>query len=182
MGQKILYISIHCKSAILHRHMSNSSWRHQPCTIIAPLLYALNCHQAVIPSQTASALSCRMCGMDVDPDDSGSGEEEKDDELWIGDGVKMLPPPMAHSGSSAWGSRRGRCGCLAYGAVLILWNLCVVFASAALLAVVFAAVLSPALLLLYVGFLCHSRVSCLQSTGASSSAIFIECLFTVKPQ
>lgn len=162
--------------------MSNSSSRHQPCKIVAPLLHALNRQRVVIPSQTASALSCRMCGMDVDPDDSGSGEEEKDDEFWIGDGVKMLPPPMAHSGGSAWGSRRGRCGCLAYGAVLILWNLCVVFASAALLAVVFVAVLSPALLLLYVGFLCHSRVSCLQSTGASSSVIFIECLFTVKPQ
>ncbi|XP_075893316.1 transmembrane protein 88B [Nelusetta ayraudi] len=99
-----------------------------------------------------------MCGLDVEPDDGGSGEEDKDEDVWIGDGVKMLPPPMAHSGGSAWGSRRGRCGCLAHGALLLLWNLCVICASAALLALVFAAVLSPALLLLYVGFLCHSRV------------------------
>lgn len=100
-----------------------------------------------------------MCGMDVDLDDGGSGEEEKEEEFWIGEGVKMLPPPVAHSGGSAWGSRRGRCGCVACGAALILWNLCVVLASALLLAVVFSVVLLPAMLLLYVGFLCHSRVS-----------------------
>lgn len=34
----------HCKYTILNRHMSNSSSRHQPCTIIAPLLHALNRH------------------------------------------------------------------------------------------------------------------------------------------
>lgn len=101
-----------------------------------------------------------MCGMDVDMDDGGSGEEEKDEEFWIGEGVKMLPPLVAHSGGSAWGSRRGRCGCVACGAALILWNLCVIVACALLLAVVFSLVLLPALLLLYVGFLCHSRVSC----------------------
>lgn len=102
----------------------------------------------------------RMCGLDVDADDGSSGEEDKDECVWVGDGVKMLPPPVAHSGgSSVWGSRRGRCGCLAHGALLLLWNLCVVSAGTALLALVFTAVLSPALLLLYVGFLCHSRVS-----------------------
>uniref|UniRef100_A0AAQ6IUX0 Transmembrane protein 88B n=2 Tax=Anabas testudineus TaxID=64144 RepID=A0AAQ6IUX0_ANATE len=98
-----------------------------------------------------------MCGMDVDLDDGGSGEEEKEEEFWIGEGVKMLPPPVAHSEGSAWGSRRGRCGCVACGAALVLWNLCVVVASALLLAVVFSVVLLPAVLLLYAGFLCHSR-------------------------
>lgn len=113
-----------------------------------------------------------MCGMDVDLDDEGSGEEEKEEELWIGEGVKMLPPPVAHSGGSAWGSRRGRCGCVACGAALILWNLCVVLASTLLLAVVFSVVLLPAMLLLYVGFLCHSRVSCLQHCGHKLREIY----------
>lgn len=97
--------------------------------------------------------------MDVDLDDDGSGEEEKEEDFWMGEGVKRLIPPVAHSGDSAWGSRRGRCSCMACGAALILWNLCVVLASVLLLAVVFSLVLLPALLLLYVGFLCHSRVS-----------------------
>lgn len=103
----------------------------------------------------------RMCGVDVDlEEDGGSGEEEKEDEFWVGEGVKMLPPPpVAHSGGSVWGSRRGRCGCVACGAALILWNLCIIAASALLLAVVFSVVLLPAVLLLYAGFLCHSRVS-----------------------
>lgn len=116
-----------------------------------------------LPSRSVSG----MCGMDVDLDDGGTGEEEKDEELWIGEGVKMLPPPVAHSGGSAWGSRRGRCGCVACGAVLILWNLCVILASLLLLAIVFSLVLLPALVLLYVGFLCHSRVSCPKSKSRS---------------
>ncbi|XP_068172293.1 transmembrane protein 88-like [Antennarius striatus] len=100
-----------------------------------------------------------MCGMDVEPDNGSSSEEEKDDEFWgAGERVKMLPPPMAHSGGSAWGSRRGRCGCVSCGAALILWNLCVVLVSALLLVTVFSVVLLPAVLLLYMGFLCHSRV------------------------
>lgn len=99
----------------------------------------------------------RMCGVDVDLED-GSVEEEKEDEFWIGEGVKMLPPPVAHSGGSEWGSRRGRVGCLACGAALVLWDIFVVSASALLLAVVFSVVLLPAMLLLYAGFLCHSRV------------------------
>ncbi|KAK7916667.1 hypothetical protein WMY93_012428 [Mugilogobius chulae] len=73
-------------------------------------------------------------------------------------GVKMLPPPVAHSGGSAWGSRRGRCGCMAWGVLLVMWNLCIVVTCALLLALVFAVVLLPAMLLLYAGFLCHSRV------------------------
>lgn len=99
-----------------------------------------------------------MCGLDADLDDAGSGEEEKEEEFWIGEGVKMLPPPVAHSGGSAWGSRRGRFGCVACGAALLLWDLCVVLVSALLLALVFFVVLLPAMLLLYAGFLCHSRV------------------------
>lgn len=111
--------------------------------------------------------------MDVDLDDGGSGEEEKEEEFWVGEGVKMLPPPVAHSGGSAWGSRRGRCGCMACGAVLIVWNLCVVLASILLLALVFSVVLLPAMLLLYVGFLCHSRVSRLQHRGLKGLIVFM---------
>uniref|UniRef100_A0A673C1P0 Uncharacterized protein n=1 Tax=Sphaeramia orbicularis TaxID=375764 RepID=A0A673C1P0_9TELE len=91
------------------------------------------------------------------------------EEIWIGEGVKMLPPPVAHSGGTAWGSRRGRCGCLVWGAVLVLWNLSIVLASTVLLALVFSVVLLPAMLLLYAGFLCHSRVSCPQQCRANST-------------
>ncbi|XP_069544257.1 transmembrane protein 88-like [Brachyistius frenatus] len=99
-----------------------------------------------------------MCGVDVDLEDGGSAEEEKEEELWMEERVKMLPPPVAHSGGGAWGSRRGRCGCVACGAALVLWNLTVAAAGALLLAAVFTLVLLPAVLLLYAGFLCHSRV------------------------
>lgn len=115
----------------------------------------------------------RMCGVDIDLDDGGSGEDEKEEEFWIGEGVKILPPPVAHSGGSALGSRRGRCSCVACGAVLILWNLCVVLASALLLALVFSVVLLPAVLLLYAGFLCHSRVSSQQRCGLNLKDIFL---------
>ncbi|KAM9813294.1 transmembrane protein 88B [Neosynchiropus ocellatus] len=104
-----------------------------------------------------------MCGVDVDLDDGGSCEEEKEEEFWMGEGVKMLPPPVAHSEGSAWGSRRSRLGCVTCGAALILWDLCVVIGSALLLALVFSVVLLPAVLLLYAGFLCHSRVLDAQS-------------------
>ncbi|XP_027857593.1 transmembrane protein 88B [Xiphophorus couchianus] len=99
-----------------------------------------------------------MCGVDVDLDDGGSADEEKEEEFWVGDAVKMLPPPVAHSDGSVWGGRRGACGSAACGAVLVLWNLSVVSAGALLLALVFSVVLLPAALLLYAGFLCHSRV------------------------
>uniref|UniRef100_A0A8C6SEY3 Uncharacterized protein n=1 Tax=Neogobius melanostomus TaxID=47308 RepID=A0A8C6SEY3_9GOBI len=56
-----------------------------------------------------------------------------------------------------WGSRRGRCGCLAWGILLVVFNLCIIVVCALLLALVFAVVLVPAMLLLYAGFLCHSR-------------------------
>ncbi|XP_014022318.1 transmembrane protein 88B [Salmo salar] len=101
-----------------------------------------------------------MCGVDVDVDldEGSSGDEEKEQEFWVGEGVKMLPPPLAHSEGSAWGSRRGRCGCVACGAGLLLWNVGVVLVCVLVLMAVFTLVLLPASLLLYVGFLCHSRV------------------------
>lgn len=143
--------------------------------IHTPQQHIIHCHTLLEMKKEAEPLRSElspssrsvsgMCGMDVDLDDGGAGEEEKDEELWIGEGVKMLPPPVAHSGGSAWGSRRGRCGCVACGAALILWNLCVVLASLLLLAVIFSLVLLPALVLLYVGFLCHSRVSCPKVQG-----------------
>ncbi|XP_037535443.1 transmembrane protein 88 [Nematolebias whitei] len=122
-----------------------------------------------------------MCGVDVDLDDGGPAEEEKEEEeeFWMGDAVKMLPPPVAHSEGSAWGSRRGRCGCAACGAALVLWNLCVLTAGVLLLIVVFSVVLMPAVLLLYAGFLCHSRVLnapsaiCRYLDDNSSSALII---------
>lgn len=109
-----------------------------------------------------------MCGVDLDLDEGGSGEEEKEEDLWVEEGVKMLPPPVAHSGDSAWGGRRGRCSCVACGAALLLWNLCVVSACLLLLALVFSLVLLPALLLLYTGFLCHSRVSSSTCSGVGA--------------
>lgn len=107
------------------------------------------------------SLPIRMCGVDVDVDldEGSSGDEEKEQEFWVGEGVKMLPPPLAHSEGSAWGSRRGRCGCVACGAGLLLWNVGVVLVCVLVLMAVFTLVLLPASLLLYVGFLCHSRVS-----------------------
>ncbi|XP_061642258.1 transmembrane protein 88B isoform X1 [Phyllopteryx taeniolatus] len=98
-----------------------------------------------------------MCGTDVDLDDEGSVEEEREEDLWMGERVKMLPPPVAHSQSSAWGSRRSGSGCVVCGAALVLWNVCVLLAGALLLTLIFSLVLLPAVVLLYVGFLCHSR-------------------------
>ncbi|XP_068599092.1 transmembrane protein 88B-like [Brachionichthys hirsutus] len=128
-----------------------------------------------------------MCGMDVDPDNGSSSEEEKEDEYWVGAAVKMLPPPMAHSGGHAWGGRRGRCACVACGATLILWNLCVALLGALLLAAVFCLVLLPAMLLLYVGFLCHPRVIdapsavCRYLDDNSCSALIILGFVTASP-
>ncbi|XP_061543817.1 transmembrane protein 88 isoform X1 [Phycodurus eques] len=99
-----------------------------------------------------------MCGTDVDLDDEGSVEEEKEEDLWMGERVKMLPPPVAHSQGSAWGTRRSGSGCVVCGAALVLWNVCVLLAGALLLTLIFSLVLLPAVVLLYVGFLCHSRI------------------------
>ncbi|XP_029105590.1 transmembrane protein 88B [Scleropages formosus] len=100
-----------------------------------------------------------MCGMDMDPEDSGADGEEKDQEEYgVGERVRMLPPPLAHSDATAWGPRRGPVGCLAWGFGLALWNVGVAVACVLVLAAVFALVLLPSTLLLYAGFLCHSRV------------------------
>ncbi|XP_010879775.1 transmembrane protein 88 [Esox lucius] len=99
-----------------------------------------------------------MCGVDVDLDDGSSGDDEREEEFWVPEGVKMMHPPTAHSAGSAWGSLRGRCGCVACGAGLVLWNMGVALVCVLILGVVFALVLLPASLLLYAGFLCHSRV------------------------
>ncbi|KAL0978420.1 hypothetical protein UPYG_G00170200 [Umbra pygmaea] len=99
-----------------------------------------------------------MCGVDVDLDDEGSNDEEKEDEFCVAEGVKMLHPPTAHSEGVVWGSLRGKCGCVACGAGLLLWNAGVALVCFLLLVGVFALVLLPASLLLYAGFLCHSRV------------------------
>ncbi|KAK1800074.1 hypothetical protein P4O66_006576 [Electrophorus voltai] len=99
----------------------------------------------------------RMCGMDADLADEEEGEREMEDEFAVGEAVRMLPPPMAHCDGAVWGSRRGPWGCVLWGSVLVLWNLVLVLAGVLLLATIFTLVLMPAMLLLYVGFLCHSR-------------------------
>ncbi|XP_035238843.1 transmembrane protein 88B-like isoform X2 [Anguilla anguilla] len=103
-----------------------------------------------------------MCGIDVDLEDGGGGEDGKEQEEGCGgtgERVQMLPPPPAHSDAAGvWGGRRGRGGCVAWGAGLALWNLAVATACALIVAAVFALVLLPTIALLYVGFLCHSRV------------------------
>ncbi|XP_030633437.1 transmembrane protein 88B [Chanos chanos] len=102
-----------------------------------------------------------MCGMDVDLDEGGTGDDERDQEdefATAGEGVRMLPPPTAHCDGGVWGSRRGRCGCLAWGTGLLLWNITLVLACLLLMTVIFSLILMPAGLLLYAGFLCHSRV------------------------
>lgn len=102
----------------------------------------------------------RMCGVDSDLDDGGMGDDERDqeDEFAMAEGVRMLPPPTAHCEGSVWGGRRSRCGCLVFGVGLVFWNLGLAVTCVLLLATVFALVLLPAALLLYAGFLCHSRV------------------------
>ncbi|XP_026874586.2 transmembrane protein 88 [Electrophorus electricus] len=99
-----------------------------------------------------------MCGMDADLADEEEGERELEDEFAVGEAVRMLSPPMAHCDGAVWGSRRGPWGCVLWGSVLVLWNLVLVLAGVLLLATIFTLVLMPAMLLLYVGFLCHSRV------------------------
>ncbi|XP_062400913.1 transmembrane protein 88 [Sardina pilchardus] len=101
-----------------------------------------------------------MCGVDSDLDDGGVGDDERDqeDEFAMAEGVRMLPPPTAHCEGSVWGGRRSRCGCLVFGTWLVLWNVGLAVTCVILLASVFAVVLLPAALLLYAGFLCHSRV------------------------
>ncbi|KAJ7999092.1 hypothetical protein DPEC_G00211830 [Dallia pectoralis] len=118
---------------------------------LTPLMYI---YLILLPS----AATKRMCGVDVDLDDGSSGDDEREDEFWVAEGVKLMHPPTAHSEGIAWGSLRGRCGCVACGAGLLLWNMGVALLCVLVLGGVFALVLLPASLLLYAGFLCHSRV------------------------
>ncbi|KAI4903944.1 hypothetical protein NFI96_016343 [Prochilodus magdalenae] len=97
-----------------------------------------------------------MCGVEVD--DGVEDEREVEDEFGVYEGVQMLPPPVARCDGSVWGSRRGRCECMCWALGLVLWNLALTGVCVALMAGVFTLVLLPAVLLLYTGFLCHSRV------------------------
>ncbi|XP_028853295.1 transmembrane protein 88-like [Denticeps clupeoides] len=105
-----------------------------------------------------------MCGVDAELDDGVEDDRDQEDEFVLAEGARMLPPPVAHCEGGAWGGRRSRCGCLASGAGLLLWNVALAATCLLLLAAVFALVLLPALLLLYAGFLCHSRVLASPST------------------
>ncbi|KAG5838830.1 hypothetical protein ANANG_G00227790 [Anguilla anguilla] len=101
-----------------------------------------------------------MCGIDVDLEDGG-GEDAKEQEEGCGgtgERVQMLPPPPAHSDAAGSGEGGGGGRLRGLGAGLALWNLAVATACALLVAAVFALVLLPTIALLYVGFLCHSRV------------------------
>ncbi|KAJ8370995.1 hypothetical protein SKAU_G00110230 [Synaphobranchus kaupii] len=102
--------------------------------------------------------SARMCGIDVDLEDGGEEGKEQEEGYGMGERVKMLPPPAAHSDAGVWGGRRGRGSCIVWGAGLALWNVGVAMACVLIMAAVFALVLLPTIVLLYTGFLCHSRV------------------------
>ncbi|KAL1251882.1 hypothetical protein QQF64_019678 [Cirrhinus molitorella] len=94
-----------------------------------------------------------MCGMTVLLDDGG-GDEDFD----VGDGIRMLPPPPAQCDGGVWGARRGHCGCVLWTLVLLLWNVLLLLVCVGLMVLIFSLILLPAALLLYAGFLCHSRV------------------------
>ncbi|KAF4093481.1 hypothetical protein AMELA_G00002530 [Ameiurus melas] len=98
-----------------------------------------------------------MCGVDVDLDDDGVQDECEVEEV-SHDAVRLLAPPTAECNGEAWGSRRGRSGCVLCGLMLVLWNVGVGVACVTLLCVVFMLVLTPPSFLLYTGFLCHTRV------------------------
>ncbi|KAG9353113.1 hypothetical protein JZ751_017689, partial [Albula glossodonta] len=126
--------------------------------------YGIHPHPLLVPISlkinTDPDKTKRMCGMDVDLGDEGAGEEEKEqeDEYGVGERVRMLPPPTAHSGEGVWGGQRGPVSRLVWGVALVLWNVAVAVLCVLVLAGVFALVLLPAALLLCAGFLCHSRV------------------------
>ncbi|XP_077086003.1 transmembrane protein 88B [Siphateles boraxobius] len=95
-----------------------------------------------------------MCGMAVLLDDGG-GDEDFD----VCDGVRMLaPPPVAQCDGGVWGPRRGRCECVLWTLVLLLWDVLLLLVCVGLMVLLFSLILLPAGLLLYAGFLCHSRV------------------------
>ncbi|KPP62596.1 transmembrane protein 88-like [Scleropages formosus] len=121
-----------------------------------------------------------MCGVDVDLEDgAGKKKEEQDEECEMGERTHMLPAPPELSNAEVCGGRRGRCGCLAWGALLLLWNVSVALVCVLIMGTVFALVLLPTALLLYAGFLCHSRVLnssaplCLYLNDNSCSALII---------
>ncbi|KAF5885856.1 transmembrane protein 88-like, partial [Clarias magur] len=97
-----------------------------------------------------------MCGVDVDLDDDGVQDECEVEEV-SHDAVRLLAPPPAECDGEAWGARRGRGACMLCGLMLALWNMGVGMACMMLLCVVFTLVLTPPTLLLYTGFLCHTR-------------------------
>ncbi|KAF7693528.1 transmembrane protein 88B [Silurus meridionalis] len=104
-----------------------------------------------------------MCGVDMDLEDDGVQDECEVEEV-SQDAVRLLAPPLAECNGEAWGSRRGRGVCVLCGLMLALWNVGVGVACVMLLCVVFMLVLTPPTLLLYTGFLCHTRVLASPST------------------
>ncbi|XP_060714772.1 uncharacterized protein LOC132838467 [Tachysurus vachellii] len=98
----------------------------------------------------------KMCGVDVDLDDEGVQDECEVEEV-THDAVHLLAPPPAECNGAVWGSRRGYGVCVLCGLLLVLWNAGVGVACVTLLFVVFMLVLTPPTLLLYTGFLCHTR-------------------------
>ncbi|XP_060766948.1 transmembrane protein 88 isoform X3 [Neoarius graeffei] len=98
-----------------------------------------------------------MCGVDVDLDDDGVQDECEVEEI-SHDAVRLLAPPPAECDGEAWGSQRGHGVCVLCSLMLLLWNLGVGVACVMMLCVIFILVLTPPTLLLYTGFLCHTRV------------------------
>ncbi|XP_026053055.1 transmembrane protein 88B-like [Carassius auratus] len=94
-----------------------------------------------------------MCGMSVLLDDGG-GDEDFDS----GDGIRMLAPPPAQCEGGVWGSRRGHCGCVLWTLLLMLWDVLLLLGCVLLMLLIFSLILLPTALLLYTGFLCHTRV------------------------
>ncbi|XP_056614875.1 transmembrane protein 88B [Triplophysa dalaica] len=80
----------------------------------------------------------------LDDDDDGEGD----------DGMCVVEC----DDGGVWGPRRGHSECVLWTVILLLWNLMLLMMCAVLLLLVFSVVLLPAALLLYTGFLCHSRV------------------------
>ncbi|XP_065099555.1 transmembrane protein 88-like [Paramisgurnus dabryanus] len=101
-----------------------------------------------------------MCGMGIVLDDGG-GDEDFD----VGDDViQMLPPPPVQCDGGVWGPRRGHCGCLLWVMFLLMWNMTLMLVCVGLMFLVFSLVLLPAAVLLYAGFLCHSRILASQAS------------------